>query len=206
MIKVHFVGEGPRDEQSMPALVASITQTPFQPSFSDWTDYRVHSRGFHKKLLLASQRARESNADGLIASTDQDTAGPAKLRELQEARDADRQDYPRLPTALAVPNPHFEAWLLDDKVAVQNVYEIPTDSIPNVNRVDNPKAELHALYRSSGLADAGRTEFDTLKSISSQLDPTRCPHKQTTRLRAFLRDLKDEFRILFDFPESLRTI
>ncbi len=204
MINVHFVGEGPRDEQSMPALVASITQTPFQPTFSAWTKYRVHS--FRKKLLLALHNARESNADGLIASTDQDTAGPAKLRELHAARDADRQDNPPLPTALAVPNPHFEAWLLDDKVAVQEVYGIPTERVRNVDEVDDPKAELSALFRSSELADAGQTEFETLKSISSQLNPTRCQHRQTTGLRAFLRDLKDEFRDLFDFPESLRTI
>ncbi len=204
MIKVHFVGEGPRDEQSMPALVASITQTPFHSTCSKWTDYRVHKH--HKKLLLALHLARESNADGLIASTDQDNVGPAKLNELKEARDEDRQENPPIPTALAVPNPHFEAWLLDDKVAVHNVYEIPTESIPNVNRVDNPKAELYALYRSSGLADAGRKEFDLLESISSQLNPTRCQHRQSTGLRAFLRDLQDEFRSLFDFPESLRTI
>ncbi len=107
MINVHFVGEGPRDEQSMPALVASITQTPFQPSFSERTDYRVHSGGFHKKLLFALQLARETNADGLIASTDQDAVASAKLRKLQEARDADREDNPPLPTALDVPDPIF---------------------------------------------------------------------------------------------------
>lgn len=204
MINVHFVGEGPRDEQSMPALVASIAKTPFQPTFSTWTKYRVHS--FRKKLLLALHKARESNADGLIASTDQDTAGPVKLRELQEARAADRQDNPPLPTALAVPNPHFEAWLLDDKVAVQEVYGIPTERIPNVDEVDNPKAELSALFHSSELAATGQTEIETLKSISRQLNPTRCQHMQSTGLRAFLRDLKSEFRSLFDFPESLRTI
>ncbi len=204
MINVHFVGEGPRDEQSMPALVASITQTPFHATCSKWTSYRVHTH--HKKLLFALHLAREANANGLIASTDQDTVGAAKLSELQEARAGDREVNPPLPTALAVPNPHFEAWLLDDKVAVQEVYGIPTERIPNVDEVDNPKAELSALFRSSELADAGDTEFETLKSISSRLDPTRCQHKQPTGLRAFLRDLKDEFRSLFDFPESLRTI
>ena len=75
MITVHFVGEGPRDEQSMPALVASLSQTPFQPTFSEWTEYRVDS--FRKKLVLALHVAREADANGLIASTDQDTAGPA---------------------------------------------------------------------------------------------------------------------------------
>ncbi len=204
MIKVHFVGEGSRDEQSMPALVASITQMPFQSTFGEWTEYRVHTH--HKKLLLALHNARESNADGLIASTDQDAAGPAKLRELQEARAADREVNPPLPTALAVPNPHFEAWLLDDKVAVQEVYGIPTERIPNVDEVDNPKAKLSALFRSSELAATGPTEVETLKSISSRLDPTRCQHRQSTGLRAFIRDLKDEFRSLFEFPESLRTI
>ena len=206
MINVHFVGEGSRDEQSMPALVAAITQTPFHATCSKWTSYRLHRPGFRKKLLFALQLAREVNADGLIAFTDQDTAGETKLHELQKGRATDRELNPPLPTALAVPNPHFEAWLLDDKVAVHNVYEIPTESIPNVNRVDNPKAELHALYRSSELATAGHTEFESLESISSKLDPTRCRHTQSTGLRAFLRDLKDEFRSLFDFPESLRTI
>ncbi len=204
MIKVHFVGEGPRDEQSMPALVGSLTPTRFQATFSKWTKYRVHSH--RKKLLFALQLARDDNADGLIASTDQDNVGPAKLNELKEARDEDRQENPPIPTALAVPNPHFEAWLLDDKVAVQEVYGIPTERIPNVQEVDNPKAELSALFRSSELANAGRTEFELLESISSKLDPTRCQHRQSTGLRAFLRDLKDEFRNLFDFPESLSTI
>ena len=204
MINIHFVGEGSRDEQSMPALVGSLTLTPFQATFSKWTRYRVHSH--RKKLLLALHLAREANADGLIASTDQDTVGEAKLRELKEARDADLQDNPPLPTALAVPDPHFEAWLLDDKVAVQKVYGIPTERIPNVDEVDNPKAELFALFRSSKPAEAGQTEFETLESLSSQLNPARCQHMQSTGLRAFLRDLKDEFRSIFDFPESLRTI
>ena len=204
MIKVHFVGEGSRDEQSIPALVESLTPTRFQATFSKWTRYRVHSH--RKKLLFALHLAREANANGLIASTDQDTAGPAKLRELQEARAADREVNPPLPAALAVPNPHLEAWLLDDKVAVQEVYGIPTERVPNVDEVDNPKAELSALFRSSELANAGHTEIETLKSISSRLEPTRCQHTQSTGLRAFLRDLKGEFRSLFDFPESLRTI
>ncbi len=204
MINVHFVGEGPRDEQSMPALVASITKTPFQPTSSEWTKYRVHS--FRKKLVLALHLAREANADGLIASTDQDTAGSAKTRELREARAADREVNPPLPTALAVPNPHFEAWLLDDKVAVQEVYGVPTEHVPNVDEVDDPKAELSALFRSCELATAGHTEFESLESISRKLNPTRCQHRQSTGLRAFLRDLKAEFRSLFDFPESLRTI
>ncbi|MCZ6651648.1 MAG: hypothetical protein O7D91_01280 [Planctomycetota bacterium] len=128
------------------------------------------------------------------------------MHELQEARDADHQDNPPLPTALAVPSPHFEAWLLDDKVAVQEVYGVPTERVPNVDEVDNPKAELSALFRSSELANAGHTEIEMLKSISSRLEPTRCQHTQSTGLRAFLRDLKGEFRSLFDFPESLRTI
>ena len=196
MINVHFVGEGPRDEQSMPALVASLTATPFHATFRKWTRYRVHSLG--KKLRLALDFARASNASGLIASTDQDTIGVAKLSELQEARAADRQDNPPLPTALAVPNPHFEAWLLDDKIAVQEVYGIPTDRVPNVDKVDNPKKELSALFRSSELAASGQKEFETLKSISSRLDPARSQHKKQTGLRAFLRDFKNEFRSLFN--------
>ena len=204
MIKVHFVGEGHRDEQSMPALVGSLTPTQFQATFSKWTRYRVHSH--RKKLLFAAQLAREANANGLVASTDQDNVGPAKLTELKEARDEDRQANPPIPTALAVPNPHFEAWLLDDKVAVQEVYGVPTERVPNVDEVDNPKAELSALFRSSELAASGHTEIETLKSISSRLDPTRCRHTQSTGLRAFLRDLTGEFRSLFEFPESLRTI
>ena len=204
MINVHFVGEGSRDEQSMPALVGSLTPTRFQATFSKWTKYRVHSH--RKKLLLALHLAREAHADGLIASTDHDTVGAAKLGELQQARTEDREAYPPLPTALAVPDPHFEAWLLDDKVAVQKVYGIPTERIPNVDEVDNPKAELFALFRSSKPAEAGQTEFETLESLSSQLNPARCQHMQSTGLRAFLRDLKDEFRSIFDFPESLRTI
>ncbi len=204
MIKVHFVGEGPRDEQSMPALVGSLTPTRFQATFSKWTRYRVHSH--RKKILLALQLARDANANGLIASTDQDNVGPAKLTELKDARAEDRRENPPIPTALAVPNPHFEAWLLDDKVAVQEVYGVPTERVPNVDEVDNPKGELAALFRSCELAAAGQTEFETLKSISSGLDPTRCQHRRSTGLRAFLRDLKDEFRSLFDFSESLRTI
>ncbi len=204
MIKVHFVGEGPRDEQSMPALVGSLTPIRFQATFSEWTKYRVHS--FRKKLRLALLLAREANANGLIASTDQDNVRPAKLTELKEARAEDRQANPPIPTALAVPNPHLEAWLLDDKVAVQEVYGIPTERVPNVDEVDNPKAELSALFRSSELAASGHTEIETLKSIASRLNPTRCQHRQSTDLRAFLRDLKDEFRSVFDFPESLRTI
>lgn len=190
----------------MPALVAAITQTPFHATCSKWTSYRLHRPGFRNKLLLALDFARESNADGLIAFTDQDTAGETKLRELQKGRATDRELNPPLPTALAVPNPHFEAWLLDDKVAVQEVYGVPTERVPNVDEVDNPKAELSALFRSSELAAAGHREFETLESISSKLNPTRCQHRRSTGLRAFLRDLKDEFRSLFDFPESLRTI
>ncbi len=121
MIRVHFVGDGPRDGATVPYLVANILRVEIEPKAQNWKDIHLRSgKGYPKKLRFSVLRAIDDRAAGLVAVVDRDKSeARSRLRELQEERDDHRKTRPSFPTALGEAAPHGEAWLLADHNAIR---------------------------------------------------------------------------------------
>lgn len=195
MIRVHFVGDGPRDAATVPRLVETILNARINDSFKPWA--RLHTKsGYDRKLRYAIRQARVEDADALVATIDQDRDhSDQRLKKLRRGRKLDRQDAPPFPTAIGRAIPHAEAWLLDDPVAVREAPKLPRDhQIPTVGKTSNPKRELERLRGESPRADEHPTPV--LADIASQLQPRRCKSAQRTGFNSFVKDVKNELRPL----------
>jgi len=158
-----------------------------------WKDIRV-GKGFGRKLLFAVRRAKDRDLAGIVATVDTDRdRDQRRLRELREARTLDRSKSPAFPTALGQANPHGEAWLLDDPVAVRQALNLAdTAVIVNVRRTKNPKAELESLKKASN-----RTEheiLDILADIARKVQHARCVHAKETGFHALVEEVLGELR------------
>ena len=176
MICLFFVGDGARDEATVPPLVRTILQIDFSTLFQPWA--RLHAaerrgrpgrrlRGYGRKLLYA----------------------------IRAARAADRQQAPSLPTALGEAKPHAEAWLLDDPAAVREALELPGNApIPSVRQSRHPKDTLHGLWERSPRRKAGpeEREIAVLQDIARRVDSTRCAHRRQTGFQAFVTEVRHE--------------
>ena len=160
--------------------------------FIAWKEVRLHGRGFGKKLAYAILRAKESGSKAVIATVDCDNAQPrSRLRQLSDARELDRAKNPPFPTALGEANPHLEAWLLDDNVAVRRAIQLPTDiAIPNCKDVASPKDALNDIVRKQEASQLSYVE--ALGMIAACVDPKRCVHAKDTGFAAFVDDVRHE--------------
>jgi hypothetical protein len=194
MIHLLFIGDGPRDHATVPHLVERILDAPVRPALSTWA--RLHrlgsGSGFSRKLRFATLQAQEANTNGLVLTVDADR-DPArrKLKELRNAREAQRTQHPRFPTALGEAAPHGEAWLLDDPAAVSQALHLdPNTSIPGVSNVRSPKAALETLIQVSSRAN--ERVLEVLADISRLVDPDRYMHANETGFRSFAVEVRHE--------------
>ncbi len=197
MMHLLIVGDGDRDSASVPPLVEKMLNVAVRSVFRPWA--RLHSakggKGYARRLLFAVKQAHDLKVDGLVATVDTDRSpNRKKLRELQDARADQRQSAPPFPTALGEANPHGEAWLLDDPVAVAKVLKLAADRIPNIRNVQYPKDTLNDLWQTSERADV--LILTILTEIAQQLDIQRCQHKKETGLHHFLEDVRQELASL----------
>jgi hypothetical protein len=190
MIRLLALGDGVRDAAMTPALVERLVGTRFEWRFEPWR--RLHGKGYENKLLFALVQARDDDRAGVVATVDRDnSSSDERLRELQRGRERDRTDRPSLPAALGCADPHAEAWLLDDAVAVREVLDLPsTTAVPNVRKVSYPKQELDRLH--AGSARSREQPRTICAEIASRLDPSRCAHADATGLSAFVKDVQSE--------------
>lgn len=192
MIRLLFVGDGERDAVTNPHLVKVITGADVEGDHRAWKELRLAGGGNGRKLKFAIRQARDAKMDGVVACVDQDKS-PAgeRLRDLVNARKEDREKEVVLPTALGCANPHAEAWLLDDAVAVRAVLQLDNMiAIPTIRRVDSPKEELHRLQVQS--PRAGDLRRAILGEIAQALVPKRCQHVKQTGFAAFVDEIKHE--------------
>ena len=192
MIKLFFVGDGPRDEAVVPHLVAKILALDaLQSGFSPWASLHKKSKGYARKLRFAIRQARDQNALGLVATVDSDESGRSgRLNQLRDGRDEDRQSAPPFPTALGEAIPHLEAWLIDDPVAVCAALHLAADAtVLTVRQTKDPKSTINELSRH-------RADFenvvDALEQIARRVEPSRCAHEAETGFKAFVADVKHE--------------
>jgi hypothetical protein len=192
MIRLLFVGDGERDAATNPHLVKRLISSPIEPFAAPWPRLHQAGRGFDRKLLFALRGAREQGLDGVVATVDQDRSrGKERLRSLEAARTKDREAAAPMPTALGCADPHAEAWLLDDAVAVREALRLERDTpIPTVRKVQSPKNEIAALHaRSPRNSDPIRA---ILVEIARKLDPDRCQHARETGFAHFTKEVKTE--------------
>jgi hypothetical protein len=151
MIRLLFVGDGDRDAATNPHLVERLISKPVTPAAIPWPRLNRAGRGYDRKLLFALRHARDAGLAGVVATIDQDKSpGRERLRSMEAARARDRETAAPLPTALGCADPHAEAWLLDDPVAVRAALRLDTRAlIPNVRKTKSPKGEIALLHARS---------------------------------------------------------
>ena len=201
-MRLLFVGDGDRDGATVPGLVERILGAEITGEVLSWKEIRLQPksapralRGYASKLMYAVRAARSRRLDGVVATVDTDATKPrSRLAKLKKGRDLDREKAPPLPTALGEANPHGEAWLLDDPVAVRKALELPADvPIPTVPKSDGPKKALNKLMDQSPRETAtGDRIQELLGAIAVNVTPNRCAHAQETGFDAFSKDVRDE--------------
>lgn len=203
MIRLLFVGDGDRDAATVPPLVEEILGLGVTAVTRSWNQkLHLHGksapqapRGYARKLVYAVRAARSRRLDGVVATVDTDAEEPrSRLAKLQEGRDLDREKAPSLPTALGEANPHSEAWLLDDHVAVREALGLQRDvPIPTVRDTDDPKGALNELMdQSPREIGSGDRYQQLLGAIAAKVTPKRCAHAKKTGFDAFIKDVRDE--------------
>lgn len=203
-----ILGEGPRDEATVPPLVASLLGREVKSRFEAWKDSHVRwktgQQGLNthgRKLLLAIKATRADGGAGVIATQDHDKGREDRRGDMQRARDRDRETQAPIPVAIGVPVPHIEAWLLDDAVAVREGLALEKKHpVPNLPDVSYPKDAMTDLFKQSPRAHDGGKELDALGDIAGLVSLTRSAHKGTTGLGAFHEDLAHEFRAVDESP------
>lgn len=193
MIHLYFVGDGPRDEATLPCLVEQILGNKVRPSFPKHPHLRLHgSRGYRGQIRFAIRAARDLDAGGIVVFVDADKDPKGrKFRELRAGRDADRAASPPFPTALGEADPHAEAWLLDDQAAVRKVLQLSSDiEISTVRQTKNPKATLQSLIEQSEIESVDLLAI--LAAIACEVNLSRCQHAKETGFKRFADEVRHE--------------
>jgi hypothetical protein len=161
------------------------------PTAIPWPRLHGPGRGFDRKLLFAIRKARQDGLQGVVATIDKDKSpGRDRLRDLEAGRTKDREQAAPLPTALGCADPHSEAWLLDDPVAVRETLRLAPDAIPSARKTGRPKDSLTELHTESPrAAEPIRT---ILVEIAQALVPRRCQHAKETGFARFEKEVEDE--------------
>ncbi len=193
MIRLLFVGDGPRDGMTVPRLVESILGVSVQEEVKHWKDLHLSAgKGLSRKLLFALRQAKDRKLAGLVATVDTDNdRARERLKELRDARAQERSRLPPFPTVLGQADPHGEAWLLDDPAAVRQAFGLPGDApIKSVRRTKSPKEKLEVLKRQSARADDPILEI--LADIARQVQPSRCIHAKETGFAELVEETNRE--------------
>jgi hypothetical protein len=191
VIHLLFVGDGPLDSAAVPSIVEGVTGSDVRADARHWARLHGSGKGYRRKLRFAVRQAQANDWQGLVATVDADRDGQNRLRQLRDERVALREAEPLYPVAIGCADPHLEAWLLDDAVAVREGLGLdPSAKVPNVRDCASPKATLEQLHRDSPRNGDSRQEV--WRDIAREFDQTRCPHVAETGFGAFAQDLTNE--------------
>ncbi len=199
-IRVKLVAEGGLENQSFPALVERLLERSIESDFTFWKGLRTHVHKLNpgldiygKRLLGVILHAVASGLDGVAVTRDYDTGGGDRLKNLRDARRRARDWARDLPVAIGIPRPNFDAWLLDDAVAVRAGLGFPTaHPVPDSKAVSDPKAAIKQLYHASPVGET-MDESTARGRIASEIDLARCNHRKDNGLLEFAEELRAEF-------------
>src|ERR1700722_10517004 len=107
-MKLLFVGDGPRDKAVLPALIENLLDVNdgsvrAGSVFRQWREIELYEggAGYRRRMQFAIDQARSERMQGLVCAVDCDKAhARERLKELNNARDADRTKNTSLPTAI----------------------------------------------------------------------------------------------------------
>lgn len=201
MIRVHIVGDGPRDGATVPPLASGILGTEVAGTFFPWNSppedrgrkLRMNKTGgYSRKVEFAISRAIRDRVVGLIAVVDRDVE-PAgdRLNKLHSGREAHRQANAPIPTAIGEAVPHGEAWLLNDRVAVRESLYLHDRDLDSLDDSD-PKTTLGDLMKRSSRGE--HELLSVLHDIASRVERSRCPNADRTGFASFADEVRYEFR------------
>jgi hypothetical protein len=203
-MKLLFVGDGSRDIAVLPALVENLLDVSdgsvrTDSVFKQWRDIELFEggTGYRRRMQFAIAQARAERIQGLVCAVDCDKAHPReRLKELNNARDADRTKNTSLPTAIGEARPHGEAWLVDDPDAVREGLSLDSNvHVPSYKKIKDPKAELNKLLDAGGATD-GAARCAKMILIAEKLDPDRCKNGKATGFNEFVEEVVRELQVL----------
>jgi len=184
--------DGARDHITVPPLVGRILGVSIRPQTVPWARLRQkgNAKGYDRQLLFAIRQAKDAQSAALVAVVDRDKASRReKLKDLI----AVREQMVGFPVALGQADPHGEAWLLDDPVAVRRGLDLPGDTeIPNIRDVESPKDTIEELRKNSELSE--EPILAVLQAITNHVDPSRFRHAKETGFEAFEKDVRHQLR------------
>jgi hypothetical protein len=192
MIDIFFVLDGPRDHITVPPLVGHILGLSIRPQTMPWARLRQkgNAKGYQRQLQFAIRQAQDAKTAALVAVIDRDAAS---RREKRKELIAAREQSAGYPVALGQADPHGEAWLLDDPVAIRRGLGFTGDAeIPNIRDVESPKDTIEQLRKNSELS--GEPILQVLQAITKHVDPSRFQHAKETGFEAFEKDVKHQFK------------
>jgi hypothetical protein len=192
MIRIRFVGDGKTEARTLPQLVAKILDVEVQPASTEvWRNIRV-GKGYAGKLAFVMRQASDAGDQGVVAVVDRDREPKGdRLRTLRDARVAYRAKHPLHPTAVGEADPHGEAWLLDDPIAIREALQLDARiEVLTVRRTKDPKDVVNSLIRGSKYRHDD--VLDVLTDIASRVDSVRCYHMGETGFGDWVDDVRSE--------------
>jgi hypothetical protein len=194
MIQLHFVSDGPRDHVTIPHIVGKVLRVTIHATTFGWARLRERAgvSGYRRQVQFAIASARADGADAILATVDRDKDPQRqKIEKLMQGRTEDRASNAPFPFALGQADPHGEAWLLDDRVAVRRGLRLAGDAaIPTVRQTKSAKDALEDLLAESDRAEDAMLEV--LEDIAMLVDPARFDHAAETGFRGLEREIKQE--------------
>lgn len=190
MIPILVVGDGPRDQATVPRLVERILGHPVREDFRPWARLSG-GKGYDRKLAFAVKQAKDAGTQGVVAAVDKDKS-QGRLGVLRDQRDSEQRSG-TFPIAVAEADPHGEAWLLDDPVAVRDALGLPPDvEIPTVRQVKSPKEALEALHARGTKRD--EPFLTTWAEVARNVSLERCVHARETGFDGLVSEVTQQFR------------
>ena len=125
MIHILLVSDGPRDEAVIPPLAEVVFKVEVKADFKTWKSMHLAGKGYGRKLKFAVRSAVSNGIKLLVATIDSDKDETRSgLKDMEKAVREDPNCQGLVHVALGEANPHAEAWLLDDEVAVRMVLRL----------------------------------------------------------------------------------
>ena len=195
MISIRLVAEGFRDEAIMRALIPQIIGHKVFILFKSLKEYHLDGMSLKKKYRFIATSMKVNREFFGIGLFDRDKNKRREgIREVKEALENVEGFNSLFHFAFGEADPHLEAWLLDDPVAIREALGLPPAvQIPSVDSVNDPKEEIEKL-RKQGPEDVLEAEIcKILEAIAGKLTPKRCTRAKQTGFAQFQKEVHQTF-------------
>jgi len=182
-LKIGIAYEGGNDGQLISTIVKRVIE-PLGYTF-DFFEPETPSTAIIDYISSYTNKFVDSGVDIGIYCTDQDKATDSRRRIIEDKiRKTDEAFL--LKSAIGVPVPHIEAWLIQQDSIVKNLLKIDGSSpLPHPELL--PKDRLTALYSESD--SYARTPNELRIDIAEKLDIDQCC-RNNSEFKHFIQDIR----------------